>query len=97
MTFGASAFGDQSFGAQPGAIASAYPAPEAVLAGVTYGPTGTEFVGTLIGGSGPSAAEIAQALLAAMNAAPPSVNMVQVRGQTITGAGSESDPWGPGG
>jgi hypothetical protein len=47
------------------------------------------------GSTGPTASEIAIAVLAAMNVAPPSVNMVAVKGQTIAGVGSEADPWGP--
>ena len=35
------------------------------------------------------------ATLAAMNAAPPSVNTVQIKGQVIEGAGIETDPWKP--
>ena len=47
------------------------------------------------GGSGPTAADIAQQVLAMlMNTAIP-VNMTQVRGQAINGAGSAVDPWGP--
>jgi hypothetical protein len=48
------------------------------------------------GGSAPSAADIASAVLAALQATSIPVNMVQVKGQTITGSGSEADPWGPG-
>jgi hypothetical protein len=48
------------------------------------------------GSTGPTASEIALAVLAAMNDTPPSVNMTKVRGQAISGSGSESDPWGPG-
>jgi hypothetical protein len=47
------------------------------------------------GSTGPTASEIALAVLAAMNDTPPSVNMTQVKGQAISGSGSESDPWGP--
>lgn len=47
------------------------------------------------GGTAPSTAEIATEVLAAMNATPPGVNMVQVKGQAIGGAGTEADPWGP--
>lgn len=47
------------------------------------------------GSTGPTASEIAIAVLAAMNDTPPSVNMTQVKGQAISGSGSESDPWGP--
>jgi hypothetical protein len=35
------------------------------------------------------------ATLAAMNATPPSVNTVQIKGQVIEGAGIETDPWKP--
>ena len=47
------------------------------------------------GSTGPTASEIALAVLAAMNDTPPSVNMTQVKGQAISGSGSELDPWGP--
>lgn len=47
------------------------------------------------GGSGPAAGEIATALIAAMNATPPSVNTVKIKGQTINGSGTGPDPWGP--
>jgi hypothetical protein len=47
------------------------------------------------GGSSVSAAEVAAAVLAAMNANPPSVNMAQVNGQVIQGTGTEANPWGP--
>lgn len=39
-----------------------WPAPAQVLAGVQYGPTGADYTGTLTGGSGPSAADIAAAV-----------------------------------
>lgn len=47
------------------------------------------------GSGGPTAAEIAADLIAALQATTIPVNMTQVRGQAISGSGSESDPWGP--
>jgi hypothetical protein len=47
------------------------------------------------GSTGPTASEIAAAVLAAMNATPPGVNVVKVTGATITGTGTDADPWGP--
>jgi len=38
---------------------------------------------------------LAQAVLDALNLTTIPVNMVQVKGQPISGAGSEADPWGP--
>jgi len=46
-------------------------------------------------GGGATAAEIAAAVLASLSATTIPVNMVQVKGQTINGAGSEENPWGP--
>lgn len=47
------------------------------------------------GGGGASAAQIAAEVLAALQQAVLPVNMVQVKGQVISGSGSEADPWGP--
>lgn len=47
------------------------------------------------GSSGPSAGDIAAAVIAAMNATPPAVNVKKVNDGTIGGAGTESNPWGP--
>lgn len=47
------------------------------------------------GSTGPTASEIASAVLAAMNISPPAVNLTRVRGQEIAGTGTENDPWGP--
>lgn len=69
--------------------------------GVDYAALGLAVWGsverTLTSGAGtaPTAEEVAAAVLAAAQASPMSANMVQVKGQTITGAGSEADPWGP--
>lgn len=50
-----------------------------------------------VGGSGsaPTAAEVAAAVLASLMATEIPVNMMKVKGQVITGEGSESNPWGP--
>lgn len=45
------------------------------------------------GSSGPSAADIAAAVLAAMNLAPPGVDVKKMNGATVIGDGSEPDPW----
>jgi len=47
------------------------------------------------GGSVPSAAQNAAAVLAAMNADPPAVNVEEVNGYPITGTGTAQDPWVP--
>ncbi len=47
------------------------------------------------GGSSVSAADLAAALLAAMNANPPSVNVSQINSVAVTGTGVEGDTWGP--
>ena len=57
--------------------------------------TSAAYTTTSIGGSGPTATEIAAAVLASLQATAIPVNMTQVRGQPINGAGSEVDPWGP--
>ena len=73
----------KGYSGEPGA--GVWPSPATVLAGVVYGPTGGEYVGTL-------------ALLTAADVwayARRDVNVVQVRGQDLLGAGTEDDPWGP--
>lgn len=45
------------------------------------------------GSTGPTAAEIAAAVWAAMPVVQ--ANMIQVKGQTINGAGTAGNPWGP--
>ena len=47
------------------------------------------------GSTGPTAADIAAAVLATLQTNTIPTNMVQVKGQAINGAGSEADPWGP--
>ena len=57
--------------------------------------TSAAFVTTSQGGSGPSAADIAAAVLATLQLSTIPVNMTQVRGQAINGLGTQTDPWGP--
>lgn len=57
--------------------------------------TALGYATTAIGGPGPSTADIAAAVLAALNATTIPVDMVKVKGQPISGSGTEADPWGP--
>lgn len=57
--------------------------------------TSSAYVTTAVGGSGPSAADIAAAVLAMAQITPIHADMRKVKGQTINGSGSEADPWGP--
>lgn len=76
-----------------GVVASGvYPSQTTVLAGVQYGPTGVEYTGTFVFAT---PGDIAAAVLASLQATAIPVNMTQVKGQPINGAGSEADPWGP--
>lgn len=50
---------------------------------------------TVATGSGPTAADVATAVLTAAQATPITSNMTQVRGQILAGVGTEADPWGP--
>jgi hypothetical protein len=40
-------------------------------------------------------ATLAEAILAAMNASPPDVNIAKINGLDVDGAGTEANPWGP--
>ena len=74
-----------------------YPDPSDVRLGVTYGPTGSEYVGTMAGGSGPSASDIAAAVVAAMQTSPtpfPS-NVTHFNGNPTQGSGQPNDPVRP--
>ena len=53
------------------------------------------FSTTASGGTGPTAAEIAAAILAAAQITPIHADMRRVQGQALTGNGSEATPWGP--
>lgn len=55
--------------------------------------TSAAFATTAVGGSGPSAADIAAALLAAMNASPPRVDVKSMNSAPVIGTGVEADPW----
>lgn len=57
--------------------------------------TSAAYTTTAIGGSGPTAAEIAAELLSSLQATAIPVNLTKVRGQTIGGSGTAVDPWGP--
>lgn len=50
---------------------------------------------TLTAGAPPDTASIAAEVLALLLSNTIPANVVQVKGQTINGAGSEADPWGP--
>ena len=47
------------------------------------------------GSTGPTAAEIAAAILAAAQITPIHSDMRKVKGQVLDGGGTEADPWGP--
>lgn len=76
-----------------------WPAESDVRLGVTYGPTGIEYVGTMTEGgtypSGPSAESIAAAVLAALQATTIPVNIKQVNDVTVQGAGTPANPMRP--
>ena len=72
-----------------------WPTESDVRLGVTYGPTGTEYTGTMTGGSGPSAESIAAAVLAALQGTTIPVNSKQVNDVTVQGAGTKLNPWQP--
>lgn len=73
-----------------------WPAESDVRLGVTYGPTGTEYIGTMPeGGSYPSAESIAAAVLAALQATTIPVNVTQVNHVTLQGSGIPADPMRP--
>ena len=55
--------------------------------------TSAAYITTAVGGSGPSASDIAVALLAALNATTIPVDARKMNGATVTGDGSIADPW----
>lgn len=58
--------------------------------------TSSAYTTTVIGGSGPSAADIAAAVLSAATAAGGiDSNLKRVLGDPFQGKGTEADPWGP--
>lgn len=78
-------------------VAIVWPDPADVRAGVKYGPSGTEFTGTLIVGSGSSATpeEIAAAVVTALQATTIPVDVKKINTVTLTGAGVSGDPMRP--
>ena len=73
-----------------------WPAESDVRLGVTYGPTGIEYVGTMTeGGTYPSAESIAAAVVSALQGTTIPVNVTQVNDVTIKGVGTPANPWNP--
>lgn len=73
-----------------------WPAESDVRLGVTYGPTGIEYVGTMTeGGTYPSAESIAAAVVSALQGTTISVNIKQVNDVTVQGSGIPADPMRP--
>ena len=74
-----------------------WPLSSDVRLGVIYGPTGTEYTGTMAEGGGtyPTAESIAAAVLAAMQANPPPTNTVMVNHVPLQGDGTPANPMRP--
>ena len=74
--------------------AETWPVESDVRLGVTYGPTGTEYTGTMTGGSVDVNAIVA-AIRADFEADPPPVNTVQINSKPLAGSGTPADPMRP--
>ena len=76
-----------------------WPAESDVRLGVTYGPTGAEYTGTMAegGGSYPTADQIAAAVLAALqtSSVPFPSNVTHFNGNPTQGSGAPGDPVRP--
>ena len=74
-----------------------WPAESDVRLGVTYGPTGSEYTGTMAegGGSYPTADQIAAAVVAQLNATTIPVNVTHFNGNPTVGSGTPADPVRP--
>ena len=74
-----------------------WPAESDVRLGVTYGPTGAEYTGTMAegGGSYPTAEQIAAAVLAALQSTTIPVDVTKINHVTLTGAGTAANPMRP--
>ena len=73
-----------------------WPAESDVRLGVTYGPTGIEYVGTMTeGGTYPSAESIAAAVVSELQGTTISANIKQVNSVTLQGSGIPADPMRP--
>ena len=72
-----------------------WPLSSDVRLGVIYGPTGTEYTGTMAEGGGtyPTAESIAAAVVAALQETTIPVDTKKMNGYTIIGDGSEANPW----
>jgi len=74
------------------APATGYPSPSDVRTGVVYGPA-SEYTGTYAGGTGPTAAEIAEAILAAAQITPIYSDNRKINGANVIGDGSAGNQW----
>ena len=74
-----------------------WPIESDVRLGVAYGPTGAEYVGTMLAGLGdyPSAESIAAAVVSALQGTTIQANIKQVNDVTVQGAGTKLNPWQP--
>lgn len=74
-----------------------WPLSSDVRIGVTYGPTGAEYTGTMAEGGGtyPTAESIAAAVVSALQGTTISANIKQVNDVTVQGAGTKLNPWQP--
>lgn len=74
-----------------------WPLSSDVRIGVTYGPTGAEYTGTMAEGGGtyPTAESIAAAVLAALQATTIPANTVMVNHVPLQGSGIPADPMRP--
>lgn len=74
-----------------------WPLSSDVRLGVTYGPTGAEYTGTMAEGGGtyPTAESIAAAVVSALQATPIPANTVMVNHVPLQGSGIPADPMRP--
>ena len=74
-----------------------WPSASDVRLGTTYGPTGTEYTGTMAEGGGtyPTAESIAAAVVSALQGTTIPANIKQVNDVTVQGAGTKLNPWQP--
>lgn len=74
-----------------------WPLSSDVRLGVTYGPTGAEYTGTMAEGGGtyPTAESIAAAVVSALQGTTIPVNVTKVHNVVLTGSGTPADPMRP--
>lgn len=74
-----------------------WPLSSDVRLGVTYGPTGAEYTGTMAEGGGtyPSAESIAAAVVAALQGTTIPVDVTKINHVTLQGAGTPANPMRP--